>query len=48
MKPVDPILTGEYLSTGTRQTPPKQLTEAMGMPVPPALLTEQTKEEQRG
>jgi NAD(P)H-quinone oxidoreductase subunit K len=48
LKPVDPILTGEYLSTATRQTPPKQLTEAIGMPVPPALLTEQTKEEQSG
>jgi NAD(P)H-quinone oxidoreductase subunit K len=48
MKPVDPILTGEYLSTATRQAPPKQLTEAIGMPVPPALLAEQTKEEQRG
>ncbi len=48
LKPVEPILTGEYLTTATRQTPPTQLTAAMGMPVPPALLTEQTKEEQRG
>lgn len=48
MKPVEPILTGEYLSTASRQTPPKQLTEAIGMPVPPALLTEQAKEEQSG
>jgi NAD(P)H-quinone oxidoreductase subunit K len=48
MKVVEPILTGQYLQSSTRQTPPPQLTEAMGMPVPPALLTEQTKEEQRG
>ncbi len=48
MKPVEPILTGKYLATETRQTPPKQLTEAIGMPVPPALLTEQTKEAQGG
>ncbi|MEB3282564.1 MAG: photosynthetic/respiratory NAD(P)H-quinone oxidoreductase subunit K [Lyngbya sp.] len=47
MKAVEPILTGQYLQSQTRQTPPKQLTEAMGMPVPPALLTEQTKEEQQ-
>ncbi|MGB3403931.1 MAG: photosynthetic/respiratory NAD(P)H-quinone oxidoreductase subunit K [Microcoleaceae cyanobacterium] len=48
LKPVEPILTGEYLSTASRQTPPKELTEAIGMPVPPALLTEQVKEEQGG
>ena len=48
MKPVEPILTGEYLATATRQTPPKELTEAIGLPVPPALLTEQAKEEQSG
>jgi len=35
-------LTGTYLTSDTRQTPPKELTEAMGMPVPPALLTAQT------
>jgi NAD(P)H-quinone oxidoreductase subunit K len=48
LKPVEPILTGEYLATASRQAPPKELTEAMGMPVPPALLTEQAKEEQSG
>jgi NAD(P)H-quinone oxidoreductase subunit K len=37
MKAVAPILTGKYLQTATRQTPPKELTEAMGMPVSPAL-----------
>jgi NAD(P)H-quinone oxidoreductase subunit K len=44
MKAVDPILTGKYLQETTRQTPPKELTEAMGMPVPPALLTSSQKE----
>ncbi|MGF1493745.1 MAG: NADH dehydrogenase subunit K [Microcoleaceae cyanobacterium] len=49
MKPVSPILTGKYLQTETRQTPPKQLTEAIGTEVPPALLTApQMKEEARG
>lgn len=48
MKPVPPILTGTYLQSATRQTPPKQLTEAMGMPVPPALLTSQKQEAARG
>lgn len=48
MKPVPPILTGQYLVTESRQVPPKQLTEAMGMPIPPALIAERTKEEKRG
>ncbi len=48
MKPVPEILTGTYLQSATRQTPPKELTEAMGMPVPPALLTAQKQEERRG
>ncbi len=39
MKPVDPILTGQYLQADGRQAPPKELMEAIGMPVPPALLT---------
>jgi len=33
MKVVAPILTGEYLASSTRDTPPKELMEAMGMPV---------------
>ena len=37
LKVVDPILTGKYLQQENRGTPPKALTEAMGMPVPPAL-----------
>jgi NAD(P)H-quinone oxidoreductase subunit K len=45
MKPVDEILTGKYLQSDTRSTPPKELTEAIGMPVPPALLTEKTEKE---
>ncbi len=45
MKPVDPILTGKYLQNEGRQAPPKELVEATGMPVPPALLTAQQKEE---
>lgn len=45
MKVVDPILTGKYLATGTWTSPPAALTEAMGMPVPPALLTTKQKEE---
>jgi NAD(P)H-quinone oxidoreductase subunit K len=38
MKVVAPILTGKYLQSGTREVPPLELTEAMGMPVPPALI----------
>ena len=44
MKAIAPILTGKYLQVATRQTPPLELTEAMGMPVPPALATSQQKE----
>lgn len=47
MKAVDPILTGKYLQTETRQQPPKELTEAMGMPVPPALKASQKQKEER-
>ena len=45
MKAVAPILDGKYLQQGTRNTPPRELTEAMGMPVPPALATSQQKEQ---
>lgn len=48
MKVVEPILTGEYVVTESRVTPPKELTEAIGMPVPPALKTAQTQEVARG
>jgi NAD(P)H-quinone oxidoreductase subunit K len=47
MNVVEPILDGKYLETETRQAPPKELTEAMGMPVPPALKATQ-KEVERG
>ncbi|MGB5770603.1 MAG: photosynthetic/respiratory NAD(P)H-quinone oxidoreductase subunit K [Crocosphaera sp.] len=45
MKVVSPILTGKYLATPTRQAPPKELTEAIGMEVPPALASQKQKEE---
>ncbi|MDJ0726387.1 MAG: NADH dehydrogenase subunit K [Prochloraceae cyanobacterium] len=46
MKAVDPILTGKYVQNEERYTPPKELTEAIGMAVPPALAgSEQEKEE---
>jgi NAD(P)H-quinone oxidoreductase subunit K len=45
MTATEPILTGKYLQSVTRQAPPKELQEAMGMPVPPALLTTKQKEE---
>ncbi|HEY9653943.1 MAG TPA: photosynthetic/respiratory NAD(P)H-quinone oxidoreductase subunit K [Crinalium sp.] len=37
MKAVDPILTGQYMQSDTREMPPRELAEAMGLPVPPAL-----------
>ncbi|HEY9604640.1 MAG TPA: photosynthetic/respiratory NAD(P)H-quinone oxidoreductase subunit K [Allocoleopsis sp.] len=45
MKAVPEILTGKYLQSETRYNPPKELTEAMGMPVPPALKAPQKQEE---
>jgi NAD(P)H-quinone oxidoreductase subunit K len=48
MKPVSPILTGEYLRTADRQAPPVELSEAMGMPIPPALKASQQEESKRG
>lgn len=48
MKVVEPILTGKYLQSGTREAPPKELMEAMGMPIPPALLTAEKEEIGRG
>ena len=43
MKVVEPILDGKYLQSGTRQAPPKELAEAMGIPISTAL--EEAKEE---
>lgn len=48
MKVVEPILTGQYLQTSDRQTAPKDLTEAIGMAVPPALQPAQKEEVSRG
>lgn len=45
LKPVALIHDGKYLQSEARQQPPKELTEAMGTPVPPALQTSQQKEE---
>jgi len=48
MKVVPPILTGKYLNSAERNTPPQKLTEAMGMQVPPAMKSSQQQEVQRG
>ncbi len=45
MKVVQPILTGKYLQSPSRQAAPKELAEAMGMPIPSAI--EATTEEIR-
>ncbi len=37
MKVVEPILTGTYMQSATREAPPKELMEAMGLPITPAL-----------
>ena len=47
MKPVDPILTGKYVQSASRQAPPKELAEAMGMPLP-AIESAKTEEVERG
>jgi NAD(P)H-quinone oxidoreductase subunit K len=47
MKPVPDILTGKYMQSETRFTPPKEFTEAIGLPVPPALLTAKTQKEEQ-
>lgn len=48
MKSVAPILDGTYIQSATRQTPPASLTEAIGMPIPPALQVAQKQEVKRG
>jgi NAD(P)H-quinone oxidoreductase subunit K len=45
MNSVPDILTGKYLQADTRQAPPRELMEAMGMPVPPVLEQQVEKEE---
>ena len=47
MKTVEPILTGKYIQSETRQAPPKELAEAMGMPLP-AAIESATEEVERG
>ncbi|MDJ0590744.1 MAG: photosynthetic/respiratory NAD(P)H-quinone oxidoreductase subunit K [Pleurocapsa sp. MO_226.B13] len=47
MKMVDPILTGKYVQSATRQAPPKELAEAMGMPLP-AIESAAEEEVERG
>lgn len=46
MKVVEPILTGQYLQAPERQAPTKELAEAIGMPVPPALQASQKEKEE--
>jgi NAD(P)H-quinone oxidoreductase subunit K len=48
MNSVPEILTGKYLRTETRQAPPRELMEAMGMPVPPILKQVEKEERDRG
>nr|WP_318720127.1 MULTISPECIES: photosynthetic/respiratory NAD(P)H-quinone oxidoreductase subunit K [unclassified Roseofilum] len=48
MNVVEPILTGAYLQSETRQAPPKALAEAYGMPIPAALEGEKQEEVQGG
>ncbi|GAB4232304.1 MAG: photosynthetic/respiratory NAD(P)H-quinone oxidoreductase subunit K [Elainellaceae cyanobacterium] len=44
LKPVSPILTGEYLRSADRQKPPAAVTAALGTEMPPALLTEPNRD----
>ncbi len=46
MKTGLPILTGEYIRTGTRQAPPPLLQQAMGMAIPPALQGAQKQKQE--
>ncbi|MEM9271647.1 MAG: NADH dehydrogenase subunit K [Cyanobacteria bacterium P01_F01_bin.143] len=48
MKPVPEILTGKYMKSQTRQAPPKELAQAMGMPIPEALQEAKKEEVDRG
>jgi NAD(P)H-quinone oxidoreductase subunit K len=45
MKAVSAIHTGQYMQAATRQTPPQELMEAMGLPIPPALALEAVQQE---
>jgi NAD(P)H-quinone oxidoreductase subunit K len=48
MKVVPEILTGAYLQTGNHTNPPAEIAAAMGMPIPPALMTAPKQEVKRG
>ncbi|MBD2200649.1 MULTISPECIES: NADH-quinone oxidoreductase subunit NuoB [Calothrix] len=48
MKPVPQIHQGEYLRSPALKQPPKELAQAIGMPVPPALLTARKRVETEG
>lgn len=48
MKEVAPILTGQYLQSTTRNAPSKELMQAMGMPISPALQTVEQEGVDRG
>lgn len=52
LKPVPTVHDGKYLQSPTRQAPPKELAEAMGMPISPALMqseqAQQSEEVDRG
>ena len=48
MKVVEPILNGKYLQSETRTTAPKELTEALGMPIAPVLQATEKEEITRG
>lgn len=48
MKSGERILTGEYLKLPSRQNPPAEITEAMGMEIPPALQSMQKEKLSQG
>ncbi len=48
MKTVEPILTGKYLRSETRQAAPKELTEAMGTQIPASLQPAEKEKVSRG
>ncbi len=47
MKVVEPILTGKYLQSETRQAPPKELRSGMGMEISPELSPAEKQKEER-
>lgn len=46
LETVDPILTGKYIRSATREAPPKELMQSMGMPVNLPEAEKATQEEQ--